>query len=107
MNRARNTHSQYYSGINATVTGNGRTAGFNQATDKTLAILPTGLTIEIYRRPDGATQCEWFPNRPNFKHRTVRDSVFPHYATAMGAYAEQFGVPGHIHGSAYEGGAKP
>lgn len=106
MNKARKTHSHYTTGINATTGGKGRTAGFNAATDKTLAILPTGLTIEIYRKPDGTTRCEWFPERPNFRQHTVRDSVILHYATAMQAYADQFGVPGHIHGSAYEGGAK-
>jgi hypothetical protein len=106
MNRARKTHSHHTTGINASTSGIGRTAGFNMATDKTLAIMPTGLTIEIYRRTDGATQCEWFPERPDFKQRTVRDSIIPHYATAMQAYADQFGAPGYIHGSAYEGGAK-
>ena len=106
MSKTRKTHSQYSAGITASMGGNGRTAGFNATTAKTLALLPTGLTIEIYRRPDGDTQCEWFPARPNFKHRTVRDSVIPHYATAMQAYTNLFGAPGHIHGSAYEGGAK-
>ncbi len=106
MNKARKTHRHYTTGINTSTGGIGRTTGFNQATDKTLAILPTGLTIEIYRRPDGATQCEWFPKRPNFKHSSVRDSIIPHYATAVHAYAEQFGAPGYVHGSAYEGGAK-
>lgn len=106
MNRARKTHTHYTAGMRATMGGNGRTAGFNAARYKTLAILPTGLTIEIYRRPDGTTQCEWFPKRPDFRQRTVRDSVFPQYATAVQAYADQFGVPGQIHGSAYEGGAK-
>ncbi len=106
MNRVRKAHSRYSTGINASTGGIGRSAGFNQATDKTLAILPTGLTIEIYRKPDGTTQCEWFPKRPDFKQRPVRDSIIPHYATAMQAYAELFGAPGYIHGSAYEGGAR-
>ncbi|MGV1775383.1 hypothetical protein ACQZ6H_10665 [Agrobacterium fabrum] len=104
MNRVRKAHSRYSTGINASTGGIGRSAGFNQATDKTLAILPTDLTIEIYRRPDGTTQCNWFPQRPNLKHVTVRNKVIPHYATAMEAYAEQFGNPGHVHGSAYDYG---
>lgn len=43
----------------------GRSHGFRQATEKTLAILP-GYTLEIYRRPDGETQCVWHPKRPDF-----------------------------------------
>ncbi len=106
MNTVRKTHIQYSAGINASMGGNGRTSGFNAATDKTLAVLPTGLTLEIYRKPDGTTQCEWLPKVPNFRQKYIRDAVFPHYATAMQAYADQFGPPAHIHGSAYEGGAK-
>ncbi len=106
MSNARKTDSQYTTGMIATMGGNGRTVGFNRSTNKTLAILPMGVTIEIYRRPDGTTQCDWFPKRPDFQHSTVRESVFPHYATAMQAYADQFGAPGHVHGSAYEGGQR-
>lgn len=106
MSKTRKTHSQYSAGITATMSGPSRSAGFNAATDKTLSVMHSGLTVEIYRRDDGDTQTNWFPARPNFKHRTVRDFVFPHYATAMQAYTNLFGAPGYIHGSAYEGGAK-
>lgn len=99
MNNARNTQLN-----SKAVMTDGRSHGFRQAKDKTLAILPTGYTLEIFRRPDGETQCVWLPKRPDFKQRAVREAVLPHYDTAIRAFASTFGKPVWVHGSAYESG---
>ncbi len=101
MNIARNTqlHSK-------AVMTDGRSHGFTQAKDKSLAFLPTGHTLEIYRRPDGETECVWLPKRPDFKQRAVREAILPHYDAAIASFASMFGKPVWVNGSAYENGAR-
>lgn len=83
-----------------------QTTGYQEARDKLMAILPTGVGVEIYRRPDGSTQVNWLPARPNFRLRAVRQSILPGYDVAVAEYTSAFGAPVKIHGSAYESGAR-
>ncbi|MCR6722805.1 hypothetical protein [Agrobacterium fabrum] len=82
-----------------------RTDGYNKATDKVLFLLPEGYELEAYRRPDGDTQLAWYPRQPNWRVHGVRERHMPHYQQAIALYAEQYGKPGIVYGSAHEGRA--
>lgn len=77
-------------------------ASYRVATQRAAVEIPGGLRTELYRRPDGQTQCSWLPQGPDFKRQEVRAYVLSYYDSLVHEFEERFGSAGLIHGAAYE-----